>query len=87
MEHLFIGVALILVGAIFVAMYRGAIGPMCADRIVAINLIGTKAVVIVSLIAFAHGEKFFLDVSLVYSLIAFLMTVAMAKYLEIGRLD
>ena len=85
--ELFIGVAVILVVTIFVALYRAIIGPTPADRIIAINVIGTKAVIVMTLISFAFDQAFFLDVGLVYALISFLATVGMAKYLEKGRLD
>ena len=52
----------------------------------AINLIGTKTVALLVLIAIATEQHFFFDVALVYALISFLMTVGMAKYFEKGRL-
>jgi multicomponent Na+:H+ antiporter subunit F len=81
-----IATAVALVITMFVSFYRAVVGPTSADRIVAINVIGTKAVIIMTLISVAYHQEFFLDVSLVYALIAFLATVGLAKYLEKGTL-
>jgi len=70
----------------FLCLIRAAIGPSAADRVAAINVIGSKTMVIISLVSFLFGQEFFLDVALVYALIAFLMTVGVAKYMEKGVL-
>ena len=71
----------------FLCLTRAALGPTAADRVVAINVIGTKTMVIIALISFLFGQEYFLDVSLVYAMIAFVMTVGIAKYMEKGVLD
>ncbi|MEW6523359.1 MAG: monovalent cation/H+ antiporter complex subunit F [Bacillota bacterium] len=85
-ERTLVYASIALVGVMFVAFYRAVVGPTPADRIVAINVIGTKAVLIMTMISFAYDQKFFLDVSLVYTLISFLATLGLAKYLEKGSL-
>jgi len=54
--------------------------------VVAINVIGTKTVVIVAMLSIVHDSHYFLDVSLVYALISFLATCGLARYLERGRI-
>ncbi len=71
----------------FLCLTRAALGPTAADRVVAINVIGTKTMVIIALVSFLFGQQFFLDVALVYALIAFVMTIGVAKYMEKGALD
>ncbi len=71
----------------FLCLTRAALGPTAADRVVAINVIGTKTMVIIALVSFLSGQQFFLDVALVYALIAFVMTIGVAKYMEKGALD
>jgi len=85
-EQALVLASVVLVGVVFVSFYRAVLGPTPADRIVAINVIGTKAVVIITMISFAYEQKFFIDVSLVYALISFVATVGLAKYLEQGTL-
>jgi len=79
--------AIMLLILTFLCLIRAAIGPTTADRVVAINVIGTKTMVIIALVSFIFGQEFFLDVSLVYALIAFIMTIGVAKYMEKGALD
>lgn len=77
----------ILILFIFLCLWRAVVGPSVPDRIVAINLIGTKAVVILVFVALATRQFFFVDVALVYSLVNFLTSVGMAKYIEKGKLS
>ncbi len=84
MAGFLIGVCIALMAMMFACMVRAAIGPSAIDRVLSINIIGTKTVVIISVISFVFGEAFFLDVAIVYALIAFLMTITVAKYLETG---
>ncbi|MFU8795272.1 MAG: monovalent cation/H+ antiporter complex subunit F, partial [Dethiobacteria bacterium] len=57
------------------------------DRVAAINIIGTKTVVIITLIAQIYEQIYFLDVAMVYALMSFITTIGVAKYLEKGALD
>lgn len=78
--------AYILVLLLFLCLLRAILGPSAPDRVAAINLIGTKTVVILILIGASTKQYYFFDVALVYALISFLMTVGMAKYFEKGKL-
>ncbi len=73
--------------AIMLTLYRAIKGPTVYDRVLAANVIGTKAVVILVLIGFAYGRPHFLDLAVVYTLINFIATIAFLKYREAGRLD
>ena len=78
---------LFLVIFTFLCLYRAFVGPSTADRVVAINVIGSKTIVIIALVSFVYKQEFFIDVALVYSLIAFAMTIGVSKYLEKGALE
>jgi len=69
--------------AIFVtmalALVRALKGPSVFDRIVAVNVIGTKTVLIVALITAISGNDNLIDVALVYALINFIAIVAVLK--------
>ncbi|MDI6870953.1 MAG: cation:proton antiporter [Bacillota bacterium] len=77
--------AKVLVVLVLGCLYRAYRGPSFADRVAAVNLVGTKAVALIILFALAREQFFFLDVALVYALINFLMTVGLAYYGEQGR--
>ncbi len=87
METIYTVAAIMLLVLTFLCLVRAALGPTTGDRVVAINVIGTKTMVIIALVSFLFGQEFFLDVSLVYALIAFILTIGVAKYMEKGALD
>lgn len=86
MTHTLLFGSYILTALLFLCLVRAIIGPSVPDRVAAINLIGTKTVILMVFVALATDQLFFFDVALVYSLISFLMTVGMAKYFEKGSL-
>lgn len=79
--------AILVMLMIFLSLIRALKGPTAPDRVAAINIIGTKTVVIITLIARVYGQKYFLDIAMVYALMSFITTVGVAKYLEKGALD
>jgi multicomponent Na+:H+ antiporter subunit F len=71
-----IGVALLLV---FVRLARG---PSLSDRVIALDLMAVLAVGLIAMVAFEADQAVFLDAAIVLALVAFLGTVAFARYLE-----
>jgi multicomponent Na+:H+ antiporter subunit F len=57
-------------------------GPTLPDRVVALDLVATIVMGMACTWAIATGEAAFLDVALVLALVAFLGTIAFARYLE-----
>lgn len=79
--------AVLVMLMIFLSLIRALIGPTAPDRITAINIIGTKTLIIITLIARVHGQDYFLDIAMIYALMSFITTIGVAKYLEKGALD
>lgn len=81
----------VVLGAILVTMSlalgRAALGPTIFDRILAINVFGTKTVLLISVIAFLTGRQEFLDLGLVYALLAFISVIAVLRFLKFGHFD
>ena len=75
------GLFLLAVG-MALAVYRVVRGPRNADRIIALDLLSVLVVSMGGLYAVFSGESAFLDVAIAYALVAFLGTVAFARYLE-----
>ncbi len=83
MSDFFLVVSMILGFLVLICLYRGIWGPGFLNRIVAINVIGTKIVVIMTLMGFIYQRPdLFVDTSLGYALLNFIGTLAAAKYLE-----
>ena len=82
-EHFAIGVGLVLLLFMIPAILRIVRGPTALDRIVAVNVIGTKTIVLLALVGFLYGRPgFFLDIALAYALINFIATIAVLRYME-----
>ena len=76
----------LLVGLLMI-LVRAVKGPTVYDRILAVNAMGTKTVILVTLLGYVSGRWEFLDMAIVYALISFITTIAILKYIEKGRLD
>ena len=80
MENIFIMASLLLIITSFISLYRAIHGPGIFNRIIAVNVIGTKTILILVLIGFIYGRPHFLDIAIVYALLNFIMTIAATKY-------
>ena len=69
------------------AMARALLGPTVFDRILAVNMFGTKTVLLIAVYGFLTGRPEFLDLALTYALINFIGMVAVLKYVETGGLE
>ena len=58
------------------ALVRAIIGPSVYDRVLAMNMFGTKTVLLLAVIAFFLGRPDFLDLALIYALINFIGVLA-----------
>lgn len=68
-------------------LYRIANGPTASDRMVAIDILGTVVVGFVAIITAVSGKAYLLDIALVWALVSFAGTLALAKYLVGKRLN
>lgn len=75
-----------LLVAMGMAMIRALQGPTVYDRVMAVNMFGTKTVLLIAVVGFLAGRPEFLDLSLVYALINFIGTIAILKFFEFGDL-
>lgn len=67
-------------------LVRAILGPTVYDRILAINVFGTKTVLFIAVLGFVNGRPEFLDIGLVYALINFIGTIAVLKFMQYGDL-
>jgi multicomponent Na+:H+ antiporter subunit F len=85
MLTIFLATALLISITIFMALYRATVGPEVYNRVAAVNVIGTKTIVLLVLIGYIFERPLFFDISLLYALLNFIGTLAFAKYLERGE--
>ncbi|MDH5423783.1 MAG: monovalent cation/H+ antiporter complex subunit F [Gammaproteobacteria bacterium] len=62
------------------AITRAIMGPTLYDRILAVNMFGTKTVLLISVLGFAMGRPEFLDIAIVYALINFISVIAVLRH-------
>ncbi len=70
----------------FLALLAAMRGPTVFDRILAINMFGTKTVLLIAVSGFLVGRPEWLDLALVYALVNFVGTVAVLKFVRFGNL-
>ena len=90
---------LVILAGLLLMVRTAIVGPTLMDRILAVNVVGTKTIVLLALVGFLQVERtasaadvspdfaraaFFLDIALAYALINFIATIAILRYLE-GR--
>lgn len=86
METIFLIAALAVAFTIFLALYRAVFGPGVFNQAVAMNVIGTKVIVILVVIGYIFERPVFVDIALLYAVLNFVATLIMAKYLEKGEI-
>lgn len=64
------------------AILRGLLGPSVYDRVLAMNMFGTKTVLLVSIVAMLNGRPDFLDLALAYALINFIGVLAVLQFVQ-----
>ena len=77
--------ALMILAALFCAFARLARGPTRADRVVALDFVTMLLVAFLTLLALAARRDAFLDAAIALALVAFLATVAFARYVAAVR--
>lgn len=83
MTEFFLGVGIGLCFLVLLCLYRGVFGPTVLNRLAGISAIGTKTLVILLLMGFIYNRvDMFMDISMVYAILNFIGTLAVAKYLE-----
>ena len=83
MDSLFLYAAVLLIVLIILLLYRIIIGPTVIDRILAVNVIGTKSIVILVLMGIIFKRiEMFVDIAIGYGLLNFIASLAAAKYFK-----
>ena len=73
---------ILLLVSMVIAFVRLVRGPSMPDRIVALDLLTLLAVGVIALFAIREDQPVFLDAAIALALVAFLGTVAYARFLE-----
>ncbi|MFW6093924.1 MAG: monovalent cation/H+ antiporter complex subunit F [Pseudomonadota bacterium] len=67
------------------ALARALLGPSVYDRVLAVNMFGTKTVLLLAVIAYYYERPDFLDLALAYALINFIGVLAVLEFFQTSR--
>ena len=76
---LFYGILSVLAVMLVLCLVRAVIGPKIADRLVAINMMGTMVIVSIALLAVVKNQGYLVDICLIYAMISFLAVVVLTR--------
>jgi multicomponent Na+:H+ antiporter subunit F len=79
---MFVAAMIGVLATMFLALVRALKGPTVYDRVLAVNMFGTKTVLLIAVIGFLTGRPDFLDLGIAYALINFIGTIAILKFVE-----
>lgn len=75
-------VSIAILVTMVLALVRALRGPSVYDRVLAVNMFGTKTVLLLSVVAFLNGRPDFLDLALTYALINFVGVLAVLEFFQ-----
>ena len=76
------GTAIVVIINALVCLYRVIEAPTIQDRVLAINIVGSKTLVILVLMAFIFKSPIYLDIAMLLVLLNFIVTIVISRYLE-----
>lgn len=79
---MYIAAACAILVVMLLALIRAFAGPTLYDRILAVNMFGTKTVLLIAVLGFLAGSPYFLDIAITYALINFIAIIAVLRYFE-----
>ena len=79
---MYVVVSVAILVTMILALVRALRGPTVYDRVLAVNLFGTKTALLLSVIAFLFGRPDFLDLALAYALINLVGVLAVLEFIQ-----
>lgn len=83
MATIFLGCGIYLTFLMLLSFYRALFGPTVLDRLIGVNAIGSKTVVLLLLIGMLYRRvDMFVDISLAYALLNFIAVIAASRFFQ-----
>ncbi len=79
---MYFAVSIAILVTMAMALARAALGPSVYDRVLAVNMFGTKTTLLLAIVAFLYGRPDFLDLALAYALINFIGVLAVLEFFQ-----
>ena len=84
MEPVFLYASLIVMIAGFISVLRIMLGPSVPDMVVGVDTLNTLVVAAMVLLGAAYDRTIYIDIAIVYALLSYIGTLAIARYLQGG---
>ena len=75
-----------ILATMLMALVRAFRGPTVFDRVQAVNMVGTKTVLLIAVAGFLSGRPEWLDLAILYALINFIGMLALLRFSAFGCL-
>jgi multicomponent Na+:H+ antiporter subunit F len=79
---MYLVVSLAILVTMVLALVRALRGPSVYDRVLAVNMFGTKTVLLFAVVSFLFGRPDFLDLALAYALINLVGVLAVLEFIQ-----
>lgn len=76
---LFYGILSVLALMLVFCLIQAVRGPRIADRLVAVNMMGTMVMTMIALLAVVKDQGYLMDICLIYAMISFLAVVVLTR--------
>jgi multicomponent Na+:H+ antiporter subunit F len=76
-----------LILCVAMCVYRIFKGPRSADRMVGIDILGIIVVIFCVILALYTGFEYYMNIAIAWSVLGFVSTITLAKFLEGRHLD
>lgn len=76
---IYITMLILLSFMLLACLIRAVRGPLIADRLMAVNMMGTMIMVMIAVLALMLNEGYLVDICLIYAMISFLAVVVLSK--------
>ncbi len=80
-QILLVGSAAFLSITLFFCLLRAVLGPRLTDRVIAVNIVGTKVIALIAIFSLILDEAYLADICLIYAVISFLSVVVLTHIL------
>ena len=83
MRHVFLYTGIYLCLLMVLSLYRAVFGPTVLDRLIGVNAIGSKTVVLLILIGLVYERvDMFVDIAMAYAMLNFIAVLAASRYFQ-----
>jgi len=83
MNNLFLYMGLYLCLMMLISLYRAVFGPTVLDRLIGVNAIGSKTVILLVLIGLIYDRvDMFVDIAMAYAMLNFIAVLAASRYFQ-----